>query len=209
MSEDKQERRDALQLKRLRTLTDVVYAIVIWRLFALIPRPGHGEFHWHTISGYLNDNIMTIVMAVVGLIVTIIYWLQNNALFGNLKKTDGRHTAYSIIQIFFLMVFLAAMKTGIDLGAAPETRGFESAAAALLGIPAALGYWHGIKNRKLLADDVGDEEAKDLGYRVLAEPITAGITLFFVFTPILWELSWLIYPLVLKLLKKKRTKKDT
>ena len=104
------------------------------------------------------------------------------------------------------MIFLVAMKTGIDLGGAPETRAFESVAAAMLGIPAALGYWHGIKNRRLLADDVGDEEARELGYRILAEPITAGITLFFIFTPILWEISWLAYPLVLRLVKKRARK---
>jgi uncharacterized membrane protein len=206
MTEEKNDRRTAQQFKRLKILTDVVYAIVIWRLFALIPRPGQGEFQWHTIDDYFRDNVMTIVMAIVGLVVIIIYWLQNNALFGNLKKTDGRHTTYSIIQIFCLMIFLSAMKIGIDLGEAPETRGFESFAAALLGIPAALGYWHGIKNRRLIADDVSDEEAKELGYRVLAEPITAGITLFFIFTPILWELSWLLYPLVLKLLKMRARK---
>jgi len=33
--------------------------------------------------------------------------------------------------------------------------------------------------------------------RILAEPITAGINVPFAFVdPILWEIAWLIYPLV-------------
>ena len=32
------------QLRRLEMLIDVVYAIVIWRIFTLIPRPEKGDF---------------------------------------------------------------------------------------------------------------------------------------------------------------------
>jgi uncharacterized membrane protein len=208
MQSEFKDRRATLQLNRLEALVNVVYALLIVRLFMLIPRPGVGEFHWHTLDDYLRDNIMTIVLVLVGLIVLIIYWLQNNALLGNMERTDGRHTTLMIIHIFFLMIFIYAMKLGIELGSSAGTRSFESVAAMLLGFPSAIAYRHGIKNRRLLADDVSDEEAKELGHRILAEPITAAITLFFIFTPILWEASWLSYPLVVKMLKKRAQKRD-
>lgn len=40
--------------------------------------------------------------------------------------------------------------------------------ANFLGIQATLGYWHEIKNRQLLADDVHIEDASVLCHRILA-----------------------------------------
>jgi hypothetical protein len=31
------------QLRRLEVLTDVIFAIAIWRIFMMLPRPGGGE----------------------------------------------------------------------------------------------------------------------------------------------------------------------
>ena len=198
-------KRSILQLSRLETLTDVVYGIVLWRLFMLIPRPGVGEVHWETIRSYLESNVLTLVLILVGLIVTIIYWLQSNALFGNLKKTDGMNTIVSIFQLFFLLIFLYSLRMDVDMGSSPATRAFESSAAALLGIASALGWSYAIKKRRLLAAEVSDEEARVLANRVLAEPITAVITLPFAFIgPILWEISWLSYLPVIFLLKRRK-----
>ena len=71
------------------------------------------------------------------IVFTIIYWLQSNVLFGNLRGTDGRHTILSILQLFFLLVFLVSMRLGIELGASNATRALESIAAALVGIAGA------------------------------------------------------------------------
>jgi hypothetical protein len=35
-------------------------------------------------------------LVIIGIVVTIIYWIQNNVLFGNLQSTDSRHTILSI-----------------------------------------------------------------------------------------------------------------
>lgn len=197
-------KRQYLQLSRLERLTDVVYAIVLWRIFMLIPRPGVSEEEWSSVSAYLSDNVMALVLVIIGVAVTIIYWLQNNILFGNLEKTDGRHTALSILQVFCLLIFLYSLRLGIEMGASPATRAFESASAALLGITAGWAWTYAIKNRRLLLPEVTDEEALALRARFLAEPITAIITLPFSFTPILWEVSWLSYPVIVKLLRRRR-----
>jgi len=99
-------KRESRQLRRLETLIDVVFAIVIWRAFMLIPRPGEGDWHWDSITAMLTSEILTFIIVMIGVVVAIVYWLQNNALFGNLDRTDGFHTALSILQIFFLLLFL-------------------------------------------------------------------------------------------------------
>ena len=64
---------------------------------------------------------------------------------------------------------------------------------------------YAIGRRRLLRPDVTDEEARALAHRILAEPITAMVTIPFAFVgPGLWELSWLSYPLWVRLLKRRR-----
>ena len=109
-------KRAILQLNRLVRLIDVVFAIVIWRIFMLIPKPTAANWNWDAIGPFLYDNIMTFVLALIAVAIVIIYWLQSNTLLGNLQRTDGRHAALSILQIFFLLLFLLSIRLGVDLG---------------------------------------------------------------------------------------------
>ena len=213
-AENKQEdsaknKRETVQLSRLETLTDVVYALVIWRLFVLIPKPGEANWHWESIGSFLSSNVLTLILIIIGLAITIIYWLQNNALFGNLERTDSFHTAISILQIFFLLIFLYSIRLGVVLGASTATRAFESCAAALLGIASVAAWYYATKNRRLLASDVTQQDANALFDRIMAEPITAIITLPCAFIgPVVWEISWLSYVLVASVLKRRRRGKN-
>ncbi len=65
-----------------------------------------------------------------------------------------------------------------------------------------------IKNHRLLLPEVTKQFAYRLRDRILAEPITAIITIPFAFVgPILWEISWLSYPLVVLLVRGRRRAK--
>jgi hypothetical protein len=96
------------------------------------------------------------------------------------------------------------MHLGIEKGGSAGTRAFESCAVLLMGIASSLGWSYAIKNRRLLSNEVTDKEARDLGNRIQAEPISALITIPFAFAHgILWEISWLSYIPVLFLLKRR------
>jgi uncharacterized membrane protein len=208
-AEDKAKlRRESLQLQRLARMVDVVYAIIIWRAFTLLPRPTAEQLSWEHIGAFLSANIGGFLLVIIGIIVTIIYWIQNNVLFGNLQSTDSRHTVLSILQLFFLLVFLVALRLGIELGASNGTRALESIAAALVGIAGGWGWLYAIKNHRLLLPEVTEQYAYQLRDRILAEPITAIITIPLAFVgPILWEISWLSYPLVVWLIRARRRAK--
>jgi len=196
--------RATLQLSRLERLSDVVYALVLMRIFMLIPRPGGGDWHWDAIGPFVMDNRMTFVAVAVALAVTIIYWLQNNVLLSHLEHTDARHTSLMIVQLFCLLVFLYAIGLGIALGASPGARAFESITAALLGISGGWAWQYAIKNRRLLRPDVTDDEARALAHRITAEPMTALVTIPLAYVgPVVWELSWLSYPLWVTLLRRR------
>jgi uncharacterized membrane protein len=208
-AEDKTKlRRESLQLQRLARMVDVVYAIIIWRAFTLLPRPTAEQLSWEHIGAFLSTNIGSFVLVIIGIVIAIIYWIQNNVQFGNLQSTNSRHTILSILQLFFLLVFLVSLRLGIELGASTATRAIESFAAVLVGIAGGWGWSYAIKNHRLLLPEVTEQYALRLRDRILAEPITAIITLPFAFVgPILWEISWLSYPLVVKLVRGRRRAK--
>ena len=196
-----------LQLVRLRRLVDVVYALVIWRAFTLMPKPTEGVWSWDRIDDFLGENAMVFALIIICMVIVIIYWLQHNALFNNLERTDGRHTALSILQIFFLLLFLYSIRLGIVLGASEGTRAFESCMAALMGITSTWSWAYAIKNHRLLSPDMTKKQAHQLLDRSMAEPITAIITIPIAFVgPIFWEISWLSYLIIAFLLKRRRSR---
>lgn len=203
--EDKAEViRGTRQLRRLEMLMDVVYALVIWRLFMLMPRPEKiGE--WRSLSSFLSSNVELYVIVGLALIIVIIYWIQNNALFGYLDRTDNLHTAISIIQIFFLLLFLYSIRVGLDFPGESHARALESVTAALVGIASITGWRYAMKNRRLLSPEATDLKAGQISDQNLAEPIAAGITLPFAFLgPIVWEIAWLSYLPVSYWLRRRR-----
>ena len=205
-AEDKTKlRRESLQLQRLARMVDVVYAIIIWRIFTLLPRPTAEQLSWEHIGAFLSTNIGSFVLVIIGIVIAIIYWIQNNLLFGNLQSTDSRHTILSILQLFFLLVFLVSLRLSIELGASTATRAFESLTALLVGIAGGWGWAYAVKNHRLLLPEVTEQYALRLRDRILAEPITAIITIPMAFVgPILWEISWFCYPLVVVVVKHRR-----
>ena len=208
-TEDKaRHKRESLQLHRLARMVDVVYAIVIWRIFILLPSPTAEQLTWEHIGPFLGANIGVFLTVFVGLVVTIIYWLQHNLLFGNLQSTDTHHSILSILQIFFLLAFLVSLREGIELGPSAGTRALESITAALVGISGGWSWAYAVKNPRLLQPEVTEQYALQLRDRVLAEPITAIITLPCAFIgPIIWEISWLCYPLMVWLVRRRRLSK--
>jgi len=207
--EDKAELvRGTRQLRRLEILMDVVYALVIWRLFMLMPRPEKiGE--WRSLSSFLSSNAELYVIAGLALIIVIIYWIQNNALFGYLDRTDSRHTAISIVQIFFLLLFLYSIRLGLDFPGESHARALESVTAALVGVASIAGWRYAMKNRRLLSPEVTTQRADQIFDQNLAEPIVAVITLPFAFIgPIVWEIAWLSYlPVSYWLRRRRRVRK--
>jgi uncharacterized membrane protein len=194
-------RRETSQLRRLETLTDVVYGIAIWRVFMLFPRPDEPAWNWHSWREFLAAEGMTVVLIAIGVAVLIIYWLQSNTLFSLVERADGKFAVRAIMQLFFVLLFLFSIRVGTELSPSAWTRGFESCAALLLGLSSTWMWSYAVKGRRLLHDDVTDDEAKAVRRRISAEPATALFTLPFVFTPIFWELAWFTYPAVRRLFR--------
>jgi magnesium-transporting ATPase (P-type) len=199
--------REGRQLLRLQVLLDVIFALILWRIFQLLPNvtgPGDEASLLQALSAQRNVYLVIFV----AIVLTIVYWVQNNSLFGNLDRTDAKHATLSILQIFTLLIYLRAVRWGIDIGPTTLTLGLQSIFLALAGFLAGLGWAYARKNRRLLSDAISDEEARDQQIGILAEPISAVISLPFAWVgPWAWEVSWFVYPLAAWLLKRHRVRR--
>lgn len=194
-----------LQLKRLETLFDVVYGIIIWRLFMLLPRPADADFELTTLVALFSEHKLNFVVVGLGLAIVIVYWIQSNTLFGNLERTDTRHTFIAIVQMFFTLFMLYAIGLSVHYGGSDSTRVLESIAALLLGMTSFLGWRYAMNKGELLLPDVSREQAQAISTRNLSEPLTAAITIPFAFIgPGLWELSWFFYPFIVYIMRRWR-----
>lgn len=196
--------RETKQLFRLQILIDVIFALLIWRIIQLLPKPEFAAVERMEILEFLGQDPNVYIMAFIGIVMILIYWGQNNLLFGNLKKTDGVHAKISIVQIVFLLIYMYSIRLAIDYDDDIFTLAMQSFFLALTGFAGGFGWRYARKGRKLLSDAITDDEARDVQVRIFAEPLTALFTIPFAFVgPLAWNLSWLLLPVASWFLKRK------
>ena len=109
------------QLRRLATLTDVVYAGALILIVFWLPRPDEstsgGEISFLALFAEHSENLIAVL---IGLLFVILYWLRSNTLLSALDRTDGVHTAFSILSVFFLLLLLYVVATSPEV--APNSR---------------------------------------------------------------------------------------
>ena len=202
-----QKERDATQLRRLQTLMDVVFGVLLIRIFTLLPhpvRPETGAFDPLVIFTEGGENF---IMFIIGFILITIYWIQNNKTTGNLVATDGKHTALSIAQLLFLLLYLYSVRLDMETNSDVLALFMQSVSLALAGFAGVAAWVYATKHTEMVSEAVSPEEANDLKISILAEPLAAVVTIPFAFIgPGIWNLSWLSV-IVLGIFLKRRHKK--
>ena len=202
-----QKERDANQLRRLQTLMDVVFAVLLIRVFTLLPHltdPESGKVDPLVIFTESGANF---IMFAIGFILITIYWFQNNKTTGNLVSTDGKHAMLSFLQLFFLLLYLYSVRLDMDTDSDVLALFMQSVSLALAGFAGVAAWVYAIKHPELVSEAVSPEEANELKISILSEPLAAAFTIPFAFIgPGIWNLSWLSV-IVFGIFLKKRHKK--
>jgi uncharacterized membrane protein len=195
-----QLQREGRELGRLESLIDTVFAVVI--VVMVFDLPDAEESVVFDLGSFVAFRVESLIVAMLGIIVVLVYWFQSNLLLGNLKRTDGKHAAISLFQIFLVLAYLLTVSFGIEVGNEPLVLAAQSIAAALVGFAAAAAWWYASYNRRLLTPEIDDDEVTALRLRVLAEPLTAVLTLALAFvSAVAWEIGWLAYPLIAAMMR--------
>lgn len=202
MSDEYQKKRQARQLPRLKTFMDVVYAVMLWRIFTQLPIL-HDFPEASSIWALISHDPDRIVMVVVGVFFIVTYWVQNNRLFSHIVRTDAKHTTLSILQVFCLLLYLYSVGLGIRFDNDLVAMLLQSSTLATAGFMAMWGWSYAVGKKVLIDPDMPQEYIPYMKVTVLPEPITACFTIPFAFVgQIAWDVAWLIHPCVLYLTKR-------
>jgi uncharacterized membrane protein len=203
-----QKERDANQLRRLQTLMDVVFAVLLIRLFMLLPHPVKPE------TGALDPLVIfteggaNFIMFVIGFILITIYWIQNNKTSGNLVATDGKHVALSILQLAFLLLYFYSVRLDMETDSDVLALFMQSVSLALAGFAGVAAWVYATKHPELVSEAVSAEEANEIKISILSEPLASAFTIPFAFIgPLEWNLSWLSVIVFGFFLKRRHKKK--
>ena len=199
--------RDTMLLKSLTIVINVLYALMIFQVFLILPRPDDPELLYSTLDQIYSDNLMVLLVIVVGLIMILIYWIQFHKLMGNLVRSSTVHASLVLFQMIFLMIYLYFVRFDMEFDGLTLALQMESIFLALAGFTSALSWVYARRN-KLISDQVDEQEAVSILYSILPEPLAALFSLpFAIYGPGIWTLSFLaIIPIgmILNWRKKKR-----
>ena len=200
-----QKERDERQLRRLHTLMDVVFGVLLIRIFTFLPhpiKPETGNFDPLVIFTEGGENF---IMFIIGFILITIYWIQSNKTSGNLVATDGKHT---VLSILFLLLYLYSVRLDMETQSDVLALFMQSVSLALAGFAGVAAWVYASKRADLVSEAVSPQEANELKISILAEPLAAAFTIPFAFIgPGVWNLSWLsviVFGIFLKRRHKKR-----
>jgi uncharacterized membrane protein len=146
-------------------------------------------------------------MFVIGFVLITIYWFQSNKTSGNLVSTDGKHTMLSILQLFFLLLYLYSVRLDMETQSDVLALFMQSVSLALAGFAGVAAWVYASKHAEMVSEAVSAGEANELKISILSEPLAAAFTIPFAFIgPGIWNLSWLSV-IVFGIFLKRRHKK--
>ena len=173
-------------------MVDVVYALIIVRLFTMLPNPETSEVGGFDPLIIFTEGGDRFVMLIIGFILILIYWFQNNKTTGNLIKTDGKHTLLSLFQLFFLLFYLYSVRLDLVFASDVLALFMQSVTLALAGFMGVFAWIYATKYADIISEAVNDDEKIVIRNSVLTEPLAAVFTIPFAFiSPGWWNLAWL------------------
>ena len=180
------------QLARLGVVIDVLFALMIFNIFMFLPRPELDNFDASNMMQVMRDSYVNYLVMIVGIILILVYWNQSNMQFGNLERTDGKHSTISLLQVISLMVYLYFVRLDTQLGGSTFILQMESVTLALAGF-LSIWSWHYAIRNKLITSSVTKLDQDKVYLKLMPEPIVSVLSFPFAwFGPGIWTASWLL-----------------
>lgn len=179
-------------LNSLTIVINVLYALMIFQIFLILPRPDDPELKIHSLSQIFSEHIMTLVAMCIGLIMLIIYWVQFNKQLGNLVRSSAKHASLAILQMVFLMIYLYFLRFDMEFDGMILALQMESVFLASAGFVGVYNWMYARKNQ-LTSAQINDNEEQSMLFSILPEPLAALFSLPFAgFGATVWSISFLI-----------------
>jgi len=180
------------QLFRLSVMVDVLYALMIYKLFTFMPNPDIDNFGQAEAVKVIKESYLNYTVIFIGLVLVILYWGLSNLQFGNLKRTDGKHSALSILQVFSLMIYIYFVRLDAQFEGEVLLMQLQSIFLAIAGFLSVFSWHYSLKNN-LVSDAPSPLEREAMYLKLMPEPIVSILTFPLAwFGPLVWTLGWLL-----------------
>ena len=194
-------------LRRLQTLIDVVYGLMILGIFGLLPHPTQEQIDNRDLIGMFSENMVSLGTVFIGIVLIIIYWGQSIRQFGNLERVDPKVATLSIVQVFSLLIYLYFMKMDNQTDGDEFTLLMESVFMAIAGFIGVYN-WGYCRRNDFFDEHLTEEESYETVYKFYPEPIVATLTIPLAFIGSNYYLvGWLLLIPVTMLMNKRKKKK--
>jgi uncharacterized membrane protein len=189
--------RERRHLSRLETLVDCIYAVVIVIIVAGFPSARDFVGDYSTPWSFLSQHSAELVAPALGLVLVVMYWAQSNIQLGSLVRTDSWHTTLVIVQAILLLTYVYSVDFVLDFPGNTTVLTTQSVIFFLMGVVSFIAWNFAIRGRRLVSGDIDAKELLNISRKILPEPLTAFITIWFSFLgSTAWELAWLsIFPI--------------
>jgi len=179
-------------LSSLKIVVNVLYALLIFQTFLILPRPDDPELKYLSLLQIFSENAMKLVVIVVGLILIITYWIQTNKQLGNLVRSSPIHASLAIVQMVCLMLYLYFVRFDMEFDGMTLALQMESVFLALAGLIGVYN-WMYVRKNELTSDQIDKREERAMLFQFLPEPMASLFSLpFATLGPGAWTLSFLI-----------------
>lgn len=187
-------------VRRLEVFVDVVFALIFFHILLYLPPTT--DMTWvgrpYGVLQGLVDNPVEFVRVLVGIGLTLIYWLQSTTFLKYVSRTNGVHASLQLCQLVMVSLFMYFAISDPRLAGGPSSPALQSAALALAGV-AGLAGWGYARRYGLVAAEITDAERARVSLSGLYEPATALLTLPLAFVgPLAWTMGWLLLPVVVR-----------
>jgi len=184
--------RGTKQLFRLSVIIDVLFALMIYKLFTFMPNPEIDGFGREELYKVLTESYLNYTVIIIGLVLVILYWGLSNVQFGNLDRTDGTHATLSIMQVFALMLYIYFVRLDAQFEGEVFLMQMQSLFLAFAGILSVWSWHYSVKNN-LVSDAPSPIEKQTLYIKLIPEPLVSILTFPLAwFGPLVWTIGWLL-----------------
>ena len=191
--------------KRLRFLSDIIFATAMTIMILNLKIPGIGEITGtKELASFLLEQLTGMWFYFISFVVIAVYWMKHLEHFSTIPIVNQ---TFIWFQLFFLCSIMLIPFWNTYIEKFPENvaiRVFLSANMILVGLFSFLSLnYAGNPKHRLLHSNVSDEMLKATKMQILTEPAIALLAAGLVFIDILyWDLAFILIPIAFMLRKK-------
>ena len=191
--------------KRLRFMSDIIFATAMTIMILNLKIPGIGEITGtKELASFLLEQLTGMWFYFISFVVIAVYWMKHLEHFSTIPIVNQ---TFIWFQLFFLCSIMLIPFWNTYIEKFPENvaiRVFLSANMILVGLFSFLSLnYAGNPKHRLLHSNVSDEMLKATKVQILTEPAIALLAAGLVFIDILyWDLAFILIPIAFMLRKK-------